>query len=114
MIAIVAGTTLLRSMLFENWDETTVETPYGRASVRKASQYLFLQRHGKKAVPPHMINHRANIWALKSLGAGMVPVSTNVLPARGFSSSSVIEKSGFSSLTPRDLKDSKVSIFPSS
>ena len=65
MKAIIAGTSLLRSSLFKNWDESVVETPYGKVSVSRASQYLFLQRHGKKAAPPHMINHRANIWALK-------------------------------------------------
>jgi 5'-methylthioadenosine phosphorylase len=77
MQAIIVGTSLLRSMLFRNWEEKTVETPYGKVSVRKASQYLFVQRHGKKAVPPHMINHKANIWALKSLGAeGVIAVSS--------------------------------------
>jgi 5'-methylthioadenosine phosphorylase len=64
-------------MLFSNWDETTVETPYGKVSVGKASQYLFVQRHGKKAAPPHMINHKANVWALKSLGAeGVIAVNS--------------------------------------
>ena len=77
MKAIVAGTSLLRSTLFKNWDEFIVETPYGKVSVSKASQYLFLQRHGKKAVPPHMINHRANIWALKSLDVeGVIAVNS--------------------------------------
>ncbi|MGD0229376.1 MAG: MTAP family purine nucleoside phosphorylase [Syntrophorhabdales bacterium] len=69
MKAIIAGTSLLYSTLFSSWDEMAVETPYGKVFVRKASRYLFLQRHGKKAAPPHMINHRANIWALKSLQA---------------------------------------------
>ena len=77
MKAIIAGTSLLRSTLFKNWDESVVETPYGKVSVSRASQYLFLQRHGKKAVPPHMINHRANIWALKSLGVeGVIAVNS--------------------------------------
>ncbi len=77
MQAIIAGTSLLRSTLFKNWDELVVETPYGKVSVSRASQYLFLQRHGKKAVPPHMIDHRANIWALKSLGVeGIIAVNS--------------------------------------
>ena len=30
---------------------------------------FFLQRHGSPlAIPPHRINYRANLWALKSLG----------------------------------------------
>ncbi len=77
MQAIIAGTSLLRSMLFINWEEAAVDTPYGKVSVRKASRHLFLQRHGKKAVPPHMINHKANIWALKSLGVeGVIAVNS--------------------------------------
>src|SRR5207247_10003617 len=31
---------------------------------------VFLPRHGKDhRVPPHKLNHRANLWALKDLGA---------------------------------------------
>src|SRR5208283_5574841 len=60
-----------------NWDEISVDTPYGKASVLKASQYLFLQRHGKKRLPPHNISHHANIWALKSLGVeGIISINS--------------------------------------
>jgi 5'-methylthioadenosine phosphorylase len=77
MIAFIAGTSLMNSTLFNNWDEEIVETPLGKVVVRRASQYLFLQRHGKKAVPPHRINHQANIWALKSLGAeGIIAINS--------------------------------------
>jgi len=77
MKAIVAGTSLLHSTLFNNWDEVTVDTPYGKVALRKASQYYFLQRHGKKPVPPHKINHHANIWALKSLDVeGVIAVNS--------------------------------------
>jgi 5'-methylthioadenosine phosphorylase len=77
MEAIIAGTSLFRSTLFSNWDEIPVETPYGKVTVYKASQHLFLQRHGKKHVPPHRVNHHANIWALKSLGVkGVIAVNS--------------------------------------
>ena len=77
MKAIVGGTSLLDSTVFKNWDEAPVETPYGRVVVQKASQHLFLQRHGKKPVPPHRINHHANIWALKSLGVeGIIAINS--------------------------------------
>lgn len=77
MEAIIAGTSLFRSTLFSNWDEVSVETPYGKASVYKASQHLFVQRHGKKHVPPHRVNHLANIWALKSIGvSGVIAVNS--------------------------------------
>jgi purine nucleoside phosphorylase len=77
MKAIIAGTSLLSSMIFKNWGETPVDTPYGRVAVQKASQHLFLQRHGRKPVPPHKINHHANIWALKSLGVeGVIAINS--------------------------------------
>jgi 5'-methylthioadenosine phosphorylase len=77
MKAIIAGTSLLSSMLFKHWDEVPVETPHGKVVLQKASQHLFLQRHGKKPVPPHRINHRANIWALRSLGVeGVIAINS--------------------------------------
>lgn len=56
--------------------EIRVETPYGQPSdfitVGKIrdKKVAFLPRHGKKhTIPPHLINYRANLWAMKSLGA---------------------------------------------
>jgi 5'-methylthioadenosine phosphorylase len=53
-----------------------VETPYGSPSADVVRGFLgetgllFLPRHGKHhALPPHQINYRANICALKKLGA---------------------------------------------
>ena len=35
----------------------------------KGRKIAFLPRHGKKhAIPPHLINYKANIWAFKELG----------------------------------------------
>jgi 5'-methylthioadenosine phosphorylase len=77
MEAIVAGYSLFRSALFDHWDEILVETPYGTVSVHKASQHLFLQRHGRRRLPPHRVPHHANIWALKSLGVeGVIAVNS--------------------------------------
>jgi len=57
----------------------TIDTPYGAHSrpieegrVHGCSVF-FLQRHGApRAIPPHKINYRANLWALKSLGVSDV------------------------------------------
>lgn len=59
-----------------NWaGESTVEvaTPFGPVLLNRASwdfgELFLLSRHGKgHKVPPHKINYRANIWALKELG----------------------------------------------
>lgn len=44
-------------------------TPYGKVHYFKLKDSLFLPRHGiKENLPPHKINHRANIFAIKKLG----------------------------------------------
>ena len=55
--------------------EKSIKTPYGKPSDKipisniEGEKVAFLPRHGKKhSIPPHSINHRANIFALKSLG----------------------------------------------
>lgn len=61
--------------LLENAREVPIETPYGIPSDKLAIGELagrtvaFLPRHGKDhRFPPHAINYRANLWAMKSLG----------------------------------------------
>lgn len=65
--------------LLENVREVKVDTPYGppsdsvflaEAAGRKVA---FLPRHGRKhTIPPHKIEYRANVWAMKSLGVKAV------------------------------------------
>ncbi len=72
-IAVIGG-----SGFYEFLDDPTevaVETPYGDPVAPIAvgdvggKAVAFLPRHGKgHEFPPHRINYRANIWALKSLG----------------------------------------------
>lgn len=59
--------------------EITVETPYGPPSDSlfvgevAGRKVAFLPRHGRKHhIPPHKINYRANLWALRSAGARQV------------------------------------------
>jgi 5'-methylthioadenosine phosphorylase len=56
-------------------NEVLVETPYGTPSAPISIGNIggravaFLPRHGSKhELPPHKINFRANVWALRSLG----------------------------------------------
>lgn len=62
--------------------EVKVDTPYGPASDKIAlgnifgEKIAFLPRHNKSHdIPPHLINYRANIWALKSLGVERILTS---------------------------------------
>ena len=60
-------------------EERVVETPYGAPSAPLAvgtvagRRVAFLPRHGSHhEFPPHRINDRANLWALRSLGVRQV------------------------------------------
>ncbi|HIJ97493.1 TPA: S-methyl-5'-thioadenosine phosphorylase [archaeon] len=74
-IGIIGGTGVYDPKLLENSEEISVETQYGAPSDKiTVGTYLgkrvaFLPRHGKgHKIPPHKINYRANISALKELG----------------------------------------------
>jgi 5'-methylthioadenosine phosphorylase len=69
--------------LIENAREVTLETPYGAPSDKVAlgeiagKHVAFLPRHGKDhRYPPHTINYRANLWAMKSLGVKRIIAPT--------------------------------------
>ncbi len=75
-IAIIGGTGFGRALV--PGVPESVETPFGAAALTRADlgggrELLFLARHGAgHALPPHRINHRANIAALRALGADAV------------------------------------------
>lgn len=69
--------------LIENAREVAIETPYGAPSDKLAlgeiagKRVAFLPRHGKDhRFPPHMINYRANLWAMKALGVQRIVAPT--------------------------------------
>src|SRR6478672_13411029 len=61
--------------LLENVTEIKVETPFGSPSDSlfvaeyAGKRVAFLPRHGRShTIPPHKINYRANVWAMRHLG----------------------------------------------
>ena len=65
--------------LLEDVREIKVDTPYGPPSDSfflaevSARRVAFLPRHGRRhTIPPHKINYRANVWAMRSLGVKAV------------------------------------------
>jgi 5'-methylthioadenosine phosphorylase len=74
-VGIIGGTGVYDPGLFSSKREVKVHTPYGEPSdLVTIGEYsgvkvAFIPRHGKgHRIPPHSINSRANIWALKQLG----------------------------------------------
>ena len=78
-IAIIGGTGIFNTELLEGKRETKVSTPYGSPSDSitlgsfRGRRLAILTRHGKShSIPPHRINFRANIQALKQLGVSRI------------------------------------------
>lgn len=67
-IAFLSGTSITKSSVFEGWTTEVVATCFGEAIVRRQGEFVLLNRHGPTYLPPHAINHRANIQALVDLG----------------------------------------------
>lgn len=78
-LAIIGGTGLTSLAGLEITHRQVLYTPYGATSAPVihgtygGSSLVFLARHGARhTIPPHKINYRANIWALKELGVETV------------------------------------------
>ena len=68
-VAFVSGTSIVNSDLFASWEVKTIETPCGLVKYRSRGDHVLINRHGHGfPLPPHSINHRANIRALADLG----------------------------------------------
>lgn len=84
-IGIIGGSGLYAMEGFNQTEERKVETPFGDPSdvfvggEIAGRRVWFLPRHGRgHRILPHEINHRANMWALKSLGVRFVICVTAV------------------------------------
>lgn len=76
MLAIIGGSGLTQLANLEVTHRRAVRTPYGEPSgavtfgTLRGREVMFLARHGYgHTIPPHEVNYRANLWALKAEGA---------------------------------------------
>lgn len=79
MIAIIGGSGLTQLANLDVTHRKAVRTPYGEPSGAltfgriAGKEVLFLARHGYgHTIPPHEVNYRANLWALKEEHADAV------------------------------------------
>ncbi len=78
-LAIIGGTGSYNAEQLTNIEKLKVMTPYGMTFdlILKGSyngkEIFVLNRHGSNhTIPPHKINFKANIWALKELGVDRI------------------------------------------
>ncbi len=76
-VAVIGGSGFYEFL--DDADQVPVETPYGAPSGHltvgevAGVRVAFLARHGEgHRYPPHKINYRANLWALRSVGVRQV------------------------------------------
>ena len=74
-IGIIGGTGIYDAGEFKTIKKLDINTPYGKPSAHliifeaQNIKIAFLPRHGENhTIPPHKVNYRANIYALKELG----------------------------------------------
>jgi 5'-methylthioadenosine phosphorylase len=79
MLAIIGGSGLTRLSTLAVAHREVVRTPYGEPSSAllfgqiAGRDVVFLARHGHgHTIPPHRVNYRANLWALKERGVEAV------------------------------------------
>ncbi len=84
-IGIIGGSGLYQMEGVEQPSETMIDTPFGAPSdaliggEMHGRQVYFLPRHGRgHRLLPHELNHRANIWALRSLNVRWIVCVTAV------------------------------------
>ncbi len=75
MLGVIGGSGLYKIEGFKKIDELEIETPFGEPSSPiiiaeyEGRNLAFLSRHGTDhSIPPHLVNYRANIWALREVG----------------------------------------------
>jgi 5'-methylthioinosine phosphorylase len=79
MLAIIGGSSLYGLAALQGSRRVEVSTPYGAPSGAlvhgwlQQREIIFLARHGENhRLPPHKVNYRANIWALRKQGAAAI------------------------------------------
>ena len=84
-IGIIGGTGVYDAETYGEVKEIKVYTPFGKTSDLisigdyKGIRVAFIPRHGRShSLPPHRVNYRANIWALKQLGVSRIVASSAV------------------------------------
>lgn len=108
MLGIISGTLLKNSELFEGLRTRTVSTPHGPAVIALGDGFGLIRRHGRGDIPPHMINHKANIWALKKYADAIVGVASVGSLKRRIDTATVVVPDDFLQFHPPTYYDNEI------
>ncbi|AFJ01807.1 5'-methylthioadenosine phosphorylase [Methylophaga frappieri] len=79
MMGVIGGSGLSRLSSLKIDEQIQLDTPFGEPSAPlfrgwiDKKPLIFLPRHGEyHTIPPHLINYRANLWAMHHLGVRQV------------------------------------------
>lgn len=83
MIAVIGGTGVYDPEMLQQVSSIDIHTPFGEVVCQigtyAGKEVAFIPRHGSRhSIPPHLINYRANLWALKSIGVRQIIATTAV------------------------------------
>lgn len=103
----------------KNGTPRLMENEFGQATVFLTDKTALILRHGedpRNHILPHLINHRANLKALKDIGAGeVVGINSTGSLKKAFSPGMIVIPNDFITLTPTStiFKNSTMHITPS-
>lgn len=90
VLGVIAGTGFYSLDALQDAEVQDLPTPFGAAravvGLMHGRETAFITRHGTgHSVPPHLVNYRANLWALKDIGATEI-LAVNVVGGIGLDS----------------------------
>ena len=73
MIGLIGGTSLSYLDFFNTLEKKLIKTKWGEAQLYMGDGYVFILRHGENhTIPPHKVNVKANLQAMKEEGVDRV------------------------------------------
>ena len=119
LIGVISTTLVMeRSDLWKNARPEKIKTEFGEAQIYQTDKIALVLRHGndpRHHILPHMVNHRANMKALKDTGvAEIVGINSTGSLKKELSPGTIVIPDDFLTLTatPTIFQDSVVHITP--
>jgi 5'-methylthioadenosine phosphorylase len=107
LLGVIGGTSLTGTSLAAGGDRRTVKTQYGDVEVVFGGGLAFIQRHGN-GVPPHRINHLANMAAMAECADKIIGVGSVGSLKRGLKPQSLVVPDDFLQFSPPTFFDLEI------